>query len=522
MTKKIIVFLLIMLMVGIISNEILKEYDTNISNVFSSIFHKIEDIPLFDKSLNSYDKVRPFGDTTFKIVYYENKVGIVKDNGKVVIPIVYDSIKKVGNYYCLANTDKDGDRQSALIDSNLKIVLPASKGNISYSDKMYIYDYEDKYKFYSDSLEFLFEVQSEIRPILGGQYIHVKQQGKDVFVDYHGNRVIKDDYERIIVSNPPLSFSKGLGFPILKNSKWGIISLKNEYFIPCEYDDIKFDDFQKTQQIWFKKGSKWGSFDANNNIVIPFVYPAVPQIVGKNFIVIQYSGEQLNRKNVYLNNKLVLQRKIDEFIKKEKDMVIDKKNKEYLKKINDNKDKPVKFVCGDRYECKLKDAGLTLSMGIAGAFSVAEANRYYTKGKYYFETEILFVKPKENRFLMFEDVGIMYKSPDARHCSSKSNSRNCKAYGWNFSRDILKTIKSGDIIGVAVDFDNSKIYNSLNGEWVVGNPQTGTSPYTFDTTGNKAYTVFAQATRYSDMKLNFGAKPFKYIIPKGFRPYDTN
>ena len=85
------------------------------------------------------------------------------------------------------------------------------------------------------------------------------------------------------------------------------------------------------------------------------------------------------------------------------------------------------------------------------------------------------------------------------------------------------SVSSGDIVGIAVDLDNGKIWFSKNGTWQAsGDPAAGT---------NAAFTGIASdlwsigATVYSggvtNFAFNFGQRPFSYTPPTGFVALNT-
>jgi len=81
------------------------------------------------------------------------------------------------------------------------------------------------------------------------------------------------------------------------------------------------------------------------------------------------------------------------------------------------------------------------------------------------------------------------------------------------------TASSGDIIMVALDLDNSKIYWGRNGTWFnSGNPATGTNAaYT-----NVSGTLFPWVQQYNQTSsINFGQRPFAYTPPSGFVALNT-
>ena len=88
---------------------------------------------------------------------------------------------------------------------------------------------------------------------------------------------------------------------------------------------------------------------------------------------------------------------------------------------------------------------------------------------------------------------------------------------------LTSTATSGTVIGIAVDFDNGRMWSRVNGTWdLSGNPATNTSPTTTFTTG-KEYYVMAQAYNTWSGELNTGQRPFAYAAPSGFKALcDTN
>ena len=89
---------------------------------------------------------------------------------------------------------------------------------------------------------------------------------------------------------------------------------------------------------------------------------------------------------------------------------------------------------------------------------------------------------------------------------------------------------TNDIIGVAMDLDNSKVYMHKNGTYYFsGNPSTGSNgisiPAPSTQSINGGYYVFTYgADNFSAANgaANFGQRPFSYTIPTGFQTLCTN
>jgi SPRY domain len=86
------------------------------------------------------------------------------------------------------------------------------------------------------------------------------------------------------------------------------------------------------------------------------------------------------------------------------------------------------------------------------------------------------------------------------------------------------TYDTSDIIGVALDLDNHKIWFSKNGVWQAsGDPATGTNPAYSTMPPNSGLYYPACALESADTHVaqamaNFGASAFAYPVPSGFTP----
>lgn len=176
----------------------------------------------------------------------------------------------------------------------------------------------------------------------------------------------------------------------------------------------------------------------------------------------------------------------------------------------------VKLVCGINYDCPVSKDGLEGTYANVGAMTTMFTNKYYNKGKYYFEAKVTNDK-KVNSYM---NIGIASYEPEG-YCDMNMNGDDgsCFAYGIiDFQAD--KKNFYNKTIGIAVDFDNGKIYYSVNGIWdnncIPGKEKT---IYLFNNDG-RDYSAAIEAGEGATWNMNFGAKKFKYPMPKGFRPYD--
>ncbi len=178
-------------------------------------------------------------------------------------------------------------------------------------------------------------------------------------------------------------------------------------------------------------------------------------------------------------------------------------------------DKEVNLIC-EEFSCVLSDDKLSYAIK-RGGFLGALTNKYHKSGKYYFETQF-FIK-QNGGHTAGTNVGICSPYyPNATYCdffmpTDEDKNEKYSVLGW------AAKLNDKDIIGIAVDFDEGKIYVSKNGEWRDCIPEKGKTLYTYTPKGKEFTAAFSIAQDVS-LTANFGAKKFKYKIPKGFKPYD--
>jgi len=85
------------------------------------------------------------------------------------------------------------------------------------------------------------------------------------------------------------------------------------------------------------------------------------------------------------------------------------------------------------------------------------------------------------------------------------------------------TFTAGDVIGVALDMDNGKVFFSKNGTWQnSGNPSTGSNPAASSLSG--PYTALVghgSGASSSTSTANFGQRAFAYTAPSGYKALCT-
>ena len=90
------------------------------------------------------------------------------------------------------------------------------------------------------------------------------------------------------------------------------------------------------------------------------------------------------------------------------------------------------------------------------------------------------------------------------------------AYGASYT--------NGDVIGIALDLDNGRVWFSKNGTFQAsGDPAAGTNAAFTGLTGDYAFSAGdgSSAAQTAEFFFNFGQRPFAYTPPSGFRALNT-
>lgn len=94
----------------------------------------------------------------------------------------------------------------------------------------------------------------------------------------------------------------------------------------------------------------------------------------------------------------------------------------------------------------------------------------------------------------------------------------------NFAGTIYTAITAGQVLGVAIDVDASKVWFSINGTWInSGNPATGTNAVltALSIVGTPWYPSICRMSGAGAVSFNFGQRPFAYTAPTGFKSLNT-
>ena len=139
----------------------------------------------------------------------------------------------------------------------------------------------------------------------------------------------------------------------------------------------------------------------------------------------------------------------------------------------------------------------------------------FDKGKWYWEVEIDTQKDYTQLAGIISESHALSGNVGATSTSwgyfLQGNTDNGKAFHNNSASSVYQTVSNGDILQIAVDYDNSKIFFGVNGTYVnSGNPAAGTGAVYTNLPTDEL--IFPAHTNYLGtgsgtpiIKMNFGA-----------------
>lgn len=169
---------------------------------------------------------------------------------------------------------------------------------------------------------------------------------------------------------------------------------------------------------------------------------------------------------------------------------------------------------------RISDNGLACTYGRAGAFSMAKANAAYNAGKWYFE---VYINPDSSRSTpgTYTNVGLV--APNAPHPSFFSSPGGDNGYNYAIPRKLRKQLIGADVVGIAANLDDARLYFSVDGRWINGHP--GDAHEGQKIKGGRDYAAGVSVSAPSDqgndrLVVNFGMTPFKKKVPEGYIAYN--
>ena len=198
-------------------------------------------------NLKGYDWVDGQFGSGVTAVGKNEKIGYINSQGKLVIPIMYDSLYDPNDKY---------NETSAYVASDNRItVLKNGKWGVIDTSNKTIVPFNNNYQ--------------RINAFSEGRAAVQNRSNKWGIIDTTGKEVVKPQYDDIDGHwGGYYGFSEGL-LGVSKNDKWGYITKTGVVAIPFIYDEIR--PFSE-QLAGVRKGNKWGFINGANKTVIPFQY----------------------------------------------------------------------------------------------------------------------------------------------------------------------------------------------------------------------------------------------------------
>lgn len=164
----------------------------------------------------------------------------------------------------------------------------------------------------------------------------------------------------------------------------------------------------------------------------------------------------------------------------------------------------------------LSDGDLTATAAAGTAYSGVRATQYKSSGKWYWEITVTATGMNSvEEIAAVCDSSAVMTEPIGRDTHGWSW-RGDNQYFYNNSTTACGVYyNSGDIVHVALDMDNGKIWFGKNGAWNgSGDPAAGTNYAFTGITGN----IYPVTSHYYSgaCTVNFGASAFTYTVPDGF------
>ena len=199
-------------------------------------------------NLKGYENVDYYGIENGVFAVMKNgKVGYMNTQGKLVVAMVYDSMRDPDDKY--DETWAESPSQGRIIVSK-----GGKLGIIDTSNKV-IMPFSNKYR----SIESFSEGTAPV----------MSKAGKWGFIDKEGKEIIAPQYDGTNGHfGGVYGFSEGLA-GMAKGGKWGYITKTGKVAIPFVYDEIR--PF-KEGVAGVLKGNKWGFINGANKTIIPFKY----------------------------------------------------------------------------------------------------------------------------------------------------------------------------------------------------------------------------------------------------------
>lgn len=189
---------------------------------------------------------------------------------------------------------------------------------------------------------------------------------------------------------------------------------------------------------------------------------------------------------------------------------------------------PLKLGSGGTWT--VTDGNLAGSNSGSGSYSILASSIGVSSGKWYFEFTATNVGGGGNL-----DVGVLQDGNAFGGAAPATSSIGQFATGYcytsngvvsnnNTNAATYSSFGANDVVQVALDLDNNKVYFGKNGTWQnSGNPVAGTG-FIYSVTAGTYFAAIGRtsvASQTGAAAANFGQRPFSYTPPSGFKALNT-
>jgi hypothetical protein len=221
-----------------------------------------------------YDEIGELSEVYY-LVKQNGKYGYCSRSGKVYIKPMYDDAAPFKNKQAAV---KKGEKWGIIDYTNKFLLKPefdhiaAGKGNfyaMTQGDKVYFYDTNMK-KITEESFEKIFVGDTAYA-------VRVKKEGKFSYYNPAAKSYVTT--EKFEMAMP---YEKGFA-AVANGGKRGLLDVNGKMILPCEYDNIVYDQLQSKIVFRTLQNGKEGMTDATGKVIIPNEYeqlmPALPNYI---------------------------------------------------------------------------------------------------------------------------------------------------------------------------------------------------------------------------------------------------
>jgi len=246
-----------------------------------------------------YEELIPIKENVFRIKK-SNNFGLLNFKEKVLLEAIYEDLMYKNDFYLYSETSKNSsdDKKYGIINSKFKTITKPIYSNID--------DIIENYKpsgiywaFKTDGFGAIDKNGKEISMFKYGSILqnpYQKFYRANAYSDSNKTYILDLNFKEIGSNYDKIYDLKDNLFIVFKDSKMGLIDLKNNEILPCEYQSIS-QDFKNNLSVIIKNDA-YGVINSSGKIIIPCQY---------HYLVVDYSNNisvQIKDENIDFGNKI--------------------------------------------------------------------------------------------------------------------------------------------------------------------------------------------------------------------------